>query len=55
MAAVSKAEELRGDGAEVSVYVRPKKMGKFLNCLQEQVFGAFLALGESEEPRPLAQ
>ena len=55
VAAVSKAEELRGDGAEVSVYVRPKKMGKFLNRLQEQGFDAFLVLGESEEPKPLAQ
>ncbi len=55
VAAVSKAEELRADGAEVSVYIRPKKMGKFLSRLQEQGFDAFLVLGESEEPKPLAQ
>lgn len=54
-AAVAKAEELRADDAEVSVYIRPKKMGKFLNRLEEQGFDAFLVLGESEEPKPLAQ
>ncbi len=54
-AAIAKAEELRANDAEVSVYVRPKKMGKFLNRLQEQGFDAFLVLGESDEPKPLAQ
>lgn len=54
-AAIAKAEELRANDAEVSVYVRPKKMGKFLNRLEEQGFDAFLVLGESDEPKPLAQ
>ncbi|HIQ58392.1 MAG TPA: histidine--tRNA ligase [Candidatus Merdivicinus intestinavium] len=53
--ALRKAEELRAEGWEASVYIRPKKMGKFLNRLQEQGFDAFLVLGESSEPKPLAQ
>ncbi len=49
--AVRKTDELREQGMEASVFLRPKKMGKFLNKLQEQGFDAFLVLGESDEPK----
>ena len=52
-AAIAKAEELRAVGMEAAVYLRPKKMGKFLSRLQEQGFDQFLVLGEGEEPKAL--
>lgn len=53
--AVRKTDELRAQGYEASVFVRPKKMGKFLNKLEEQGFDGFLVLGESEEPKWFAE
>lgn len=49
--AVRKTDELREQGLDASVFGRPKKMGKFLNRLQEQGYDGFLVLGESEEPK----
>lgn len=49
--AVLKTDELREQGLDASVFGRPKKMGKFLNRLQEQGYDGFLILGESEEPK----
>lgn len=49
--AVLKTDELREQGLDASVFGRPKKMGKFLNRLQEQGYDGFLVLGESEEPK----
>lgn len=48
---VLKTDELREQGLDASVFGRPKKMGKFLNRLQEQGYDGFLVLGESEEPK----
>ena len=44
-------DRLRAQGIDASVYLRPKKMGKFLNKLEEQGYDGFLVLGESEEPK----
>ena len=49
--AVLKTDELREQGLDASVFGRPKKMGKFLNRLQEQGYDGFLVLGENEEPK----
>ena len=49
--AVLKTDERREQGLAASVFGRPKKMGKFLNRLQEQGYDGFLVLGESEEPK----
>lgn len=47
-AAICKAEELRNE-FDVVMYVKPKKMGKFLNKLEEQGLDGFYNYGQSEE------
>ena len=42
-------DKLRTQGIEAGVFPRPKKMGKFLNRLQEQGYDGFVVVGESEE------
>lgn len=49
--AVCMTDRLREQGVEASAYIKPKKLGKFLNRLEEQGFDGFLVLGESEEPK----
>lgn len=49
--AIRMTDRLRTQGIDASVYLRPKKMGKFLNKLEEQGYDGFLVLGESEEPK----
>ena len=49
--AIRMTDRLRAQGIDASVYLRPKKMGKFLNKLEEQGYDGFLVLGESEEPK----
>ena len=44
-------DKLREQDVEASAYIKPKKLGKFLNRLEEQGFDGFLVLGESEEPK----
>ncbi len=48
IAALKKADELRAD-YDVVMYVKPKKVGKFLNKLEEQGLAGFYNLGQSEE------
>ncbi len=50
-AAVRKTDFFKAQGIDAGVYLRPKKLGKFLNKLEEQGFDGFLVLGESEEPK----
>ncbi len=47
---IKKAEELREDYTVV-LYVKPKKLGKFLNKLEEQNCDGFLVYGRDEEVR----
>lgn len=48
-AAIKKADELRNE-FDVALYVRPKKMGKFLNKLEEMGIAGFYNMGnESDE------
>ena len=49
--AIRMTDRLRAQGIDASVYLRPKKLGKFLNKLEEQGYDGFLVLGESEEPK----
>lgn len=49
--AVRMTDKLREQGVEASAYIKPKKLGKFLNRLEEQSFDGFMVLGESEEPK----
>ena len=49
--AIRMTDRLRAQGIDASVYLRPKKMGKFLNKLEEQGYDGFLVLGESKEPK----
>ena len=48
--AIKKAEGLR-DEYRTALFLRPKKMGKFLNRLEEQGFDGFLVFGRDEEVR----
>ena len=48
--AVCRAESLR-DKYKVSLFIRPKKMGKFLNKLETQGYDGFQVLGKDEEVR----
>ena len=48
--AIRKAESLR-DRFRVALFARPKKLGKFLNRLEEQGFDGFLVLGQDDEAR----
>ena len=49
--AVRMTDKLREQDVEASAYIKPKKLGKFLNRLEEQGFDGFLVLGESEDPK----
>lgn len=53
-AAVAKAESLR-DQYEVALFLRPKKMGKFLNRLEQQGYDGFMVLNQDEEIRFFGQ
>ena len=46
---------LRRQGIDAGVYLRPKKLGKFLGKLEEQGFDGFLILSESDEPKWFGQ
>lgn len=48
--AIRKAESMRETYA-VSLFVRPKKLGKFLNKLEEQGYDGFMVLGKDDEVR----
>lgn len=49
-AAIRKAEELRKT-YDTALYVKPKKLGKFLNRLEEQGYDGFLVYGRDDEVR----
>ncbi|MGI5895114.1 MAG: histidine--tRNA ligase [Candidatus Merdivicinus sp.] len=53
--AIRCAEKLQAEGISSGVYLRPKKLGKFLGRLEEQGFDGFLILGESETPKWFGQ
>lgn len=48
--AIRKAEELR-DEYSVALFVKPKKLGKFLNRLEDQGYDGFMVYGRDEEVR----
>ena len=48
--AIKKAEELRKDYA-TALFIKPKKLGKFLDRQQEQGYDGFMVLGRDEEVR----
>lgn len=50
VSAIQKADELRAE-FDVALYVRPKKLGKFLNKLEEQGVKGFFNLGAGDEIR----
>lgn len=47
--AVKAADALRAQGKIASLYIKPKKLGKFLNKLEESGYDGFLNVGVSEE------
>ncbi len=47
--AVKAADKLRSEGNIASIYVRPKKMGKFLNKLEERNYDGFIVAGQGDE------
>ena len=47
--AVKAAAALRAQGKIASLYIKPKKLGKFLNKLEERGYDGFLNVGVSEE------
>lgn len=47
--AVKTADKLRSEGNIASIYVRPKKMGKFLNKLEERKYDGFIVAGQGDE------
>ena len=47
--AVKAADALRAQGKIASLYIKPKKLGKFLNKLEERGYDGFLKVGVSEE------
>ena len=47
--AVKAADALRAQGKIASLYIKPKKFGKFLNKLEERGYDGFLNVGVSEE------
>ena len=49
--AVKAADALRAQGKIASLYIKPKKLGKFLNKLEEQGFDGFQVFGRDEEVR----
>lgn len=50
VSAIQKADELRAE-FDVALYVKPKKLGKFLNKLEEQGVKGFFNLGAGDEIR----
>ena len=48
--AIRKADEMRSD-YHTALFIKPKKMAKFLNRLEEQGFDGFLVFGRDEEAR----
>ncbi len=52
MAAAEKAEELRAE-YDVAMFVKPKKVGKYLDKLKDQGYDAFWNYGQSEELKEL--
>ena len=46
---IEMTDKLRAQGIEAGIFPRSKKMGKFLNRLQEQGYDGFVVVGESEE------
>ncbi len=48
--AIGKAEELRADYS-VALFVKPKKLGKFLNRLEDQGYDGFMVFGKDEGVR----
>lgn len=53
MAAAEKAEELRAE-YDVAMFVKPKKVGKYLDKLKDQGYNAFWNFGQSEELKELS-
>ena len=47
--AIKTADKLRSEGNIASIYVRPKKMGKFLNKLEERNYDGFIVAGQCDE------
>ena len=47
--AVKTADKLRSEGNIASIYVRPKKMGKFLNKLEERNYDGFIVAGQGDK------
>ena len=47
--AIKTADKLRSEGNIASIYVRPKKMGKFLNKLEERNYDGFIVAGQGDE------
>ena len=47
--AIKTADKLRSEGNVASIYVRPKKMGKFLNKLEERNYDGFIVAGQGDE------
>ena len=47
--AIKKADELRDNGNVASIFVKTKKVGKFLDKLQDHGFDGFFTVGQSEE------
>ncbi len=47
--AFSEAEKLRNRGMTAALYIKPKKLGKFLNKLEERQYDGFLNVGVSDE------
>ena len=47
--AIKTADKLRSEGNIAAIYVRPKKMGKFLNKLEERNYDGFIVAGQGDE------
>ena len=52
--AIRRAEELRSE-YDTALYLKPKKLGKFLNRMEEQGYDGFLVLGRDEDVRMFDQ
>lgn len=46
--AVTEAEKLRAEGYAASLYIKPKKLGKFLGKLEERGYDGFINVGQGE-------
>lgn len=46
--AVAEAEKLREEGYAASLYIKPKKLGKFLGKLEERSYDGFINVGQGE-------